>query len=200
MHEKSVSNLLTLNLSKSKTLPIFTGFNNQSDCKRAPEFDIRYLGILFDSFLKFEGQINKILGKLSSTFSILKTCKRFMPKAELLNAAQVMICADVYFSCEIYAFADKDLIDKIAKHVHKIGRFCLRKYRTQHISNLQVYSALKVYPIQVIIAIQTLSFWSKMYFKHNSHPLLQLAMSELFNSDRRFQRTKFVDQTVTSSI
>ena len=108
-----------------------------------------------------------------------------MPKEELLNAAQALICTDLYFSCEIYAFADKTLIDKIAKHVQKIGRFCLRKHRTQHISNLQVYTALKVYPIQIIIAIQTLSFWSKMYFKSNSHPLLQLAMSQLFNSSRR---------------
>jgi len=185
MHEKSVSNLLTLNLSKSKTLPIFTGLNNESACGRGPEFDIRYLGILFDSYLSFSGQINTILGKLAGTSSILKTCKRFMPKKECLNAAQALITSDLYFSCEIYAFADKLLIDKIAKQVQKIGRYVLRKSRTQHISNAEVYKSIQVFPIHILIAIQTLSFWNKMYYKSNSHPLLQFAMSELFSSGRR---------------
>ena len=51
MSAKSLANLLTLNLSKSKTIPLFNKINQKMrDCHRESDW-VRYLGIYIDSNL-----------------------------------------------------------------------------------------------------------------------------------------------------
>ena len=108
-----------------------------------------------------------------------------MPYTFRIAAARALLHSDLYFSIEIYALASKSEIDRIRKQIQSIGRFVLRKYRTEHISNERIYSTLKIYPIEVMIAIQTILFWSKMYNQEDSHPLLKEAAGSIFTNSRK---------------
>ena len=105
MAAKSLANLLTLNLSKSKTIPLFSKSNQKiGDCHRDSDW-VRYLGIYIDSNLTFSKHISVILGRLNKSFSILRTCKNFMPYKFRICAARALLNSDLYFSIEIVALA-----------------------------------------------------------------------------------------------
>ena len=154
------------------------------DCHRESDW-VRYLGIYIDSDLTFSKHISVILGRLNKSYAILRTCKNFMPYKYRISAARALLNSDLYFSIEIFALASAAEIDRLTKQIQAIGRFVLRKYRTEHISNDRIYKTLGIYPVKTMICIQTLLFWAKIVRNENSHPLLRNTALSIFATSRQ---------------
>ena len=71
------------------------------------------------------------------------------------------------------------------------GRAALRKKRTDHISNFEIYYKIGIYPIKVVCVIQTLLFWLRQ-FHRATHPALGSALNSIFATSRK---TSFVSAT-----
>ena len=69
--------------------------------------------------------------------------------------------------------------------VQKIGRFVLRKGRTDHISNFSVYKTIGVLPLKYMAARQCLSFWQKVHANPDSHPLLKDSLKQIYTNSRQ---------------
>ena len=74
-----------------------------------------------------------------------------------------------------------------------LGGFVLKKYRSEHISNEKIYQILGIYPIDIIVAIQTLLFWNKIVENERSHPMLRSGALSIFTSNRRTSFTPKIE-------
>ena len=177
------ANLLALDSKKSSVqIPIFTAKNkNLPGADTVKASSCRQLGVMIDSNLTFEVHANKILSKLHQSSQILRAIRPLIPADRLKEAAQSIINSCLYFSAEIIAFCDEKLLRKIQLAVQNIGRFVLKRTRTEHISNFQVYSEIGIYPIKIICYIQTLLFWKKE-FEHSTHSILKRNLVSAFGN------------------
>ena len=157
--ESAVSNLLSLEPVKScKIVPIITPENSlvsdfSNNCPRVGTEKL--VGILTDSHLTFEAQINSAGGRLIEASQILIAIKPVTPPIMRRTAARGLINSCLYFSNEIYFLASDKQLKKIQLRVNSIGRQVLRKKRREHVSNFAIYNKLGIFPIKVLCTIQT---------------------------------------------
>ena len=192
------ANLLALDQQKSSIImPIFTqknikigDYENFKDQKAHH----RLLGVLVDSFLTFTNHVDSIVGKLISVAKIVKSIKPLIPSACLPMAAKGMINGCLYFSAEILSICSDADIRKIQLGVNSIGRLALKRKRCEHVSNYDIYNKLSIFPIKVIICIQTLIFWRKQY-DEPTHSILKESLEDSFAGTRN---SSFKSQNVLS--
>lgn len=95
------SNLLTLNIEKTKCIP-FTSYRNHlppfenviihgttKSIKTA--YNIKYLGLLIDSHLKWDLHILELCGKMRKTFFLLKTIRQFLDLQQMKTVYYALI-------------------------------------------------------------------------------------------------------------
>ena len=98
-------------------------------------------------------------------------------------AARGLYNSAVYFGSEITALASNFDLKRIQIITNHLGRLTLRKHRTEHISNYDVYNTIGIHPIKVISCIQTLLFWRKQY-DIPQHSILKNALLKSFATSR----------------
>ena len=181
----STDNLLALNQSKTHSIPILIEKDKVETCPLVCG-TTELLGVKIDSELTFHDQVSAIVGRLCSSFNIIMAIRQLLHRQELIQAAKSLIEGDIYYSSEIYAFADKKEIERISKQIHCIGRAVLKKDRCDHVQNLSIYQKLNILPMKFVIAKQTLCFWLKI---NNSDDYeisyLKSTLNNLWSNSRR---------------
>ena len=181
-------NLLALDPKKSSVMiPIVTEKN-----KRLGDFHLvahltnseKLLGIMMDSFLTFRPHVSAIMSKLGESTKILNALKSILVKSDLIIAARNLINSNLDFSAEIYALAADSELKRIQLQVNKMGRIVLKKSPTDHVSNFSIYSKLNVYPVRVLVAIKTMTFWKKR-LDSSDRSDLKTHIESAFANDRK---------------
>lgn len=87
--------------------------------------EIHLMGVIVDSSLSWNSQINKILQKMGRSMGIIRYCKKFIPKWLTKRLAQSLVLAHLDYASVVWSNTNENNLYKLQVAQNKVARIVL---------------------------------------------------------------------------
>lgn len=170
-------NLLSLNLTKTKYMIFHSPRTrvvvqnelliDSTVIEKVEEF--KYLGLIFDSTLKWSTHIGKLKREISSFCGIFWRISKFFPLKHLVSMYQAFVQSKLQYLVSIWGSATKTLLKPLQAAQNRCLKVVYNRPRLYSTVDLYKNAAPSVFPILALREIQTLVNMKNILYNRSTH-------------------------------
>ena len=129
------------------------------DNERLAESNIvKYLGVIIDSKLKFDGEVKKVLQRMACGIKVLNTLSKSLPEETKILLLNTIVISHLHYSALILIGLQKSLLTTLEKQLNWGMKTILNRRKYDRFTDLKLRN--KILPVSFLLKYH----WSKNFF------------------------------------
>ena len=135
---------------------------------------MKYLGVIIDSKLKFDGEVKKILQRIACRIEVLNTLSKSLPEKTKVLLLNAIVISHLYYSNLILIGLQKSLLTTLEKQLNWGIKFIFSRRKNDQSTDLKVCN--KILPVSFLLKYNCSKYFCRLFTTIFQHIKLNLSL------------------------